>query len=184
MNEPASSVITRARSLRVQLLLVSSDPGDEPAGNRSAHASSTIFASTSARASREAPGPASAASGANRDHSDDRRHVLFAGDIHAGLAVTPESPFPGRESSSRKIGARGVKDGELLLNEMAVTLDTLVPALRLMAGGQDRRIIVAVAGNHSEANRLTTSYLVSSGIPCAVAYLGERPRNQDTMRVR
>ena len=36
------------------------------------------------------------------------------------------------------------KDGELLLNTVAVTLDTLAAALRSMPGAQDRRIIVAV----------------------------------------
>ena len=45
--------------------------------------------------------------------------------------------------------------------------------------------------NHSQANRsrafrveVMTSCLVTLGIPCWVAYLGERPRNQETMRFR
>ena len=51
--------------------------------------------------------------------------------------------------------------------------------------------LVAGARNHSHANRsrafrfeVTTCCLVSSGIPCRAAYLGERPRNQETMRFR
>jgi biopolymer transport protein ExbD len=60
------------------------------------------------------------------------------------LAVNlPQGKSVPLESTSQ-VTLTVTKNGELLLNQVAVTLDTLATALRLMPGGQDRRIIVAV----------------------------------------
>ena len=63
--------------------------------------------------------------------------------LHALAVNLPQGKSVPLESTSQ-VTLTVTKDGELLLNQVAVTLDTLAAALRLMPGEQDRRIIVAV----------------------------------------
>ena len=52
-------------------------------------------------ARREVPPVAPASPGPDRDHPDDRRHVLPARHLHAGLSLAPEPALADRESPSR-----------------------------------------------------------------------------------
>jgi biopolymer transport protein ExbD len=63
--------------------------------------------------------------------------------LHSLAVNLPQGKSVPLESTSQ-VTLTVTKEGELLLNQVSVTLDTLAPALRLMPGGQDRRIIVAV----------------------------------------
>lgn len=63
--------------------------------------------------------------------------------LHSLAVNLPQGKSVPLESSSQ-VTLTVTKEGELLLNQVSVTLDTLAAALRLMPGGQDRRVIVAV----------------------------------------
>ena len=63
--------------------------------------------------------------------------------LHSLAVNLPQGKSVSMESSSQ-VTLTVTKEGELLLNQVSVTLDTLAAALRLMPGGQDRRVIVAV----------------------------------------
>src|SRR5882724_8017798 len=105
------------------------------------------------RESREAQATTPAPPRSHRDHPDDRRHVLSPRDLHAGLALAPELALargePAAWSSPADAGCKirhpnGHRDGQILINQAGVTLDTLVAALRPLVSGADTSVIVAV----------------------------------------
>jgi biopolymer transport protein ExbD len=63
--------------------------------------------------------------------------------LHSLAVNLPQGRSTPLQSASQ-VTLTVTKDGQLLLNEVAVTLDTLAGALRSMPGGQDRHIVVAV----------------------------------------